>query len=139
MIEEVLRYLHNWFCKPEEIRVALYSIEDRTISLPFLLEGQYFRIVGSVLNDGIYQYPCTELIDETFFGAVWPMRIPTQMISLVAEIEEWQDKYSSVVSGPYTSESFGGYSYSKGSSSDSGTISSWQDVFESRLAAWRKI
>ena len=142
MLEEVLRYLHNWFCSREEIRFGKYHIEAGYIDLPFLREEQYFRICGSALNDGIYQYPTFSLSDETFQGAIWPLKLPPALLSLVAEIEAWQEKYGDTAAGPYTSESFGGYSYSKssGTTSDSDSnTTSWQDAFASRLSGWRKL
>ena len=113
MLNEILQYLHNWFSDPVERRTGTWTIENGTLDLPFLAEGQYFRIVGSVLNDGVYQYPATDLADETFDGAIWPLRIPLDLLSLVSDIEDWQSKYGAAVAAPYQSESFGGYSYSK--------------------------
>ena len=95
-----------------------------------LQNGQYFRVVGSVFNDGVYQYPATGLVDESFDGAIWTMAVPPAVIALSEEIDAWRAKYEDIDSpnmSPYNSESFGGYSYSKsggGSSTDgSGT---WQ-------------
>ena len=39
---------------------------------------------------------------------------------------------------PYTSESFGDYSYTK-ATGESGAPLTWRDVFASRLNAWRKL
>lgn len=55
MLEEVLRHLNNWFLVPDGIHLDTYTIEDGGITLPFLQEGQYFRVVGSVFGDGVYQ------------------------------------------------------------------------------------
>ena len=142
MLEEILEYLHNWFISPENIKLGTYSIESGYIDLPFLKIGQYFKINGSDLNDGVYQYPCTELEDECFYGSIWALSIPKALLDLVAEIEEWQEEYgsSTALLSPYQSESFGGYSYTKASSAnDSSSLVAWTDVFASRLAGWRKI
>lgn len=141
MLEEILNYLNNFFVSAMDIKVASYTIDSGTISLPFLLDGQYFRICGSTFNDGVYQYPAEGLTDETFYGAIWPLRIPQAVLDIVSEIEEWQAKYGGETAGPYQSESFGGYSYTKASASaeSDSTLVTWQDVFGARLAPWRKI
>ena len=132
MLETVLMYLNNWFVMGRYDDT--YTIEDGGITLPFLVDGQYFRIVGSLFNDGVYQYPA-ELTDETFDGSVWAMAIPKALLSAVEEITAWTAKNGD--SGPYTSESFGGYSYSKATNSK-GVAVGWRDVFAAQLAPWKK-
>lgn len=138
MLDEILSYLNNYFVDRKEIRLGTWTISEGTIELDFLKEGQYFRICGSDLNDGVYQYPTAELKDEVWYGSIWPLKIPSAVLSIAEEIEAWVEKYGEAVTGPYTSESFGGYSYSKSSGED-GTTSSWEDVFATRLSAWRKV
>ena len=110
-----------------------------------LQSGQYFRIAGSVFNDGVYKYPCTGLTDEVFDGAIWPMAVPSAAMGLLSDINTWlasieDDKQ---VNSPYQSESFGGYSYTKsnngGGSGASADLGTWQNQFRSRLNKWRKI
>lgn len=143
MLTEVCEYLNNYFWR-QKINVKL-TIEDGTFTLSTLKEGQYFRILGSLFNDGVHQYPATDLTDEEFEGQIWSMAVPQTVIDLASEIQEWQNKYGDVNSeamSPFTSESFGNYSYSKSSSqSGSGTIisNSWQNTFASRLNKWRKL
>ena len=132
MLETVLMYLNNWFVMGRYDDT--YTIEDGGITLPFLVDGQYFRIVGSLFNDGVYQYPA-ELTDETFDGSVWALAIPKALLSTVEEITAWTAKNGD--SGPYTSESFGGYSYSKATNSK-GLAVGWRDVFAAQLAPWKK-
>ena len=131
MLETVLMYLNNWFVMGRYDDT--YTIEDGGITLPFLVDGQYFRIVGSLFNDGVYQYPA-ELTDETFDGSVWALAIPKALLSTVEEITAWTAKNGD--SGPYTSESFGGYSYSKATNSK-GLAVGWRDVFAAQLAPWK--
>lgn len=108
-------------------------------------DNQYYRIVGSVFNDGVHQKGSEELSDETFTGAIWLMAVPKDVISLAADIKEWQSKYGGTDSqnmSPYQSESFGGYSYTKasGSSSCSDSIApTWQGVFADRLRRYKKL
>ena len=139
MLEQVLMHLKNWFLVPGGIHEGTYTIEDGGIALPFLANGQYFRIFGSVFNDGLHQYPAGDLKTETFDGAVWALAVPQAVIELAAEIEAWEKKNGEAASGIYQSESFGGYSYSKATDSASGGAVTWQSAFRSRLNAWRKL
>lgn len=140
MLEQVLMHLNNWFLVPDGIHEGTYTIEDGGIALPFLVaNGQYFRICGSVFNDGLHQYPAGDLKNETFDGAVWALAVPQAVIELEAEIEAWQKKNGEAAAGIYQSESFGGYSYSKATDSASGGAVTWQTAFRSRLNAWRKL
>ena len=139
MLEQVLMHLKNWFLVPGGIHEGTYTIEDGGITLPFLANGQYFRICGSVFNDGLHQYPASDLKAETFEGTVWALAVPQAVIDLATEIESWQEKNGDASVSPYQSESFGGYSYSKATDSASGGAVTWQSAFRSRLSAWRKI
>ena len=139
MLEQVLMHLKNWFLVPGGIHEGTYTIEDGGITLPFLANGQYFRICGSVFNDGLHQYPSGDLRNETFDGSVWALAIPRTVIELAAEIESWETKNGDASRSPFASESFGGYSYSKATGSASGGAVTWQSAFRSRLSAWRKL
>ena len=136
MLEQVLTYLNNWFLT--EIHEGTFTIQDGGITLPFLQTGQYFRIMGSVFNDGLHQYPTADLIDEEFFGTVWVLAVPKAVVQMAEEMEVWESKNGAVAAGPYQSESFGGYSYSKASGSGaSGTMTVF-DAFSIRLNAYKK-
>lgn len=140
MLEQLLMCLNNWFLLPDGVHAGTYSVEQGGITLPFLRDGQYFRIVGSVFNDGLHQYPAVDLTDETFTGSVWALAVPKAVIDLSVEIEAWQEKNGEAVASPYQSESFGGYSYTKRSAgSDGSTLNGWQDAFRGRLNDWRKL
>lgn len=134
MIDEICASLHNYFAV--DIVPGEYTVNDGEITLPFLAAGQFFRVVGSVFCDGVYRCGDKLPADETFDGAIWALAIPPAFEAVAAEIEEWKQKNAEVINSPYQSESFGGYSYSKGTGSDS---VSWQGVFASRLNRWRKI
>ena len=56
MLEELMRECRNYFLIPGGVHPDTYTIKDGSIALPFLVYGQYFRIVGSVFNDGVYEY-----------------------------------------------------------------------------------
>lgn len=136
MLEQILMHLHNWFTV--EVKEGTFTIEGGSIALPFILSGQYFRICGSIFNDGLYQYPTHGLTDETFSGTIWALAVPNTVIDLAAEMEEWQARNGDVAAGPYQSESFGGYSYSKATNANGGTVNVF-DAYKSRLNQWRKI
>ena len=139
MLEQVLREVRNWFTVDGGVHSGNYTIKDGGITLPFLANGQYFRICGSVFNDGLYQYPAGDLKTETFDGSVWALAVPQAVIELASEIEEWQKKNGDASVSPYQSESFGGYQYSKATDSATGGALTWQSAFRSRMNAWRKL
>lgn len=150
MLTNICQYLRNWFDKKMPKIYGEFTIQDGAIvdsPVPLsdvLKQGQYIRVVKSALNDGVHTYPSDESFeDEMFTGAIWGMAIPKDVITLANEIQAWQEKYGgadSVAMSPYQSESFGGYSYSKGGGTgDSGYGVSWSDVFAKRLSPWRKI
>ena len=133
MLYTVCKHIKNFF--PVERKEGLYSIVGGSIDLP-LLNGQYFLIEGSILNDGVYQYPANNLMDETFKGEIVGMAVPKEFLKLVEEIEKYEEKASK--SEGYISESFGGYSYTKATDAR-GNAASWQSAFSTRLNAWRKL
>ena len=143
MLSELCRELKNWFEKDKLF--GEFTISGGTITIPELQTGQYFRIVGSVFNDGVYSYPASNLTDEVFDGAIWLMAVPKEVIILSQEIDDWNQMYGGIDSeamSPFASESFGGYSYSKsggGASDGAGNAGTWRGAFASRLNMWRKI
>ena len=139
MLEQVLMNIRRWFPVKGGIYSGTFTIKDGGITLPFLADGQYFRICGSVFNDGLHQYNVLDLTDETFNGTIWALSIPQPIIDLANEIQEWQDKNADALSSPYSSESFGGYSYSKATDAETGGAVTWQSAFKQQLSAWRKI
>ena len=139
MLEQVLMNIRNWFTVEGGIHSGTFSIKDGGITLPFLADGQYFRIIGSVFNDGLHQYPATDLVDEEFSGVIWALSIPPAVVDLADEIQKWQGKNGEVASSPFSSESFGGYSYSKATDAETGGAVTWQSAFKKQLSAWRKI
>ena len=141
MLETVLIHLKNWFVVPRGVHEGTYTIENSTLKLPFLQNGQYYRICGSVFNDGLHKYGDIEdkLQNETFTGTVWALAIPKSVVDLSVKIEEWQSKNGDAVTSPFTSESFGGYSYTKATDSVTGAQVTWETVFRSQLNPYRQI
>lgn len=142
ILTEICDYLNNNFVD-EKIQ-GTFTISDGTFANDNLKNGQYFRIVGSVFNDGIYKYPASNMKDEVFNGAILAMAVPATVIAIASDIDEWQTKYGGADSeamSPFNSESFAGYSYSKSGSgnANSGSNITWQDVFGGRLNKYRKL
>ena len=140
VLTEVCDYLNNYFT--DKKYVGTFVIEGGSITLDDLKQGQYFRIIGSTFNDGIHKYPASDLTDEEFIGSVWALAIPETVNALAADIKSWQainGQADSAALSPFNSESFAGYSYSKGSSGANGGAMSWQDAFAGRLNKYRKL
>lgn len=141
MLTELCQELRNWF--DLDRRYGEFTISGGALTADFLVAGQYYRIKGSIFNDGVHKFGVDELDDETFKGEVWALGIPKAVIDLAEEIEAWKAKYESAGSAamsPFTSESFGGYSYSKNeTASSSASATGWKAVFASSLNRWRKI
>ena len=128
--------LRNYF--ETEKRFGTFTISGGSISpSDFLQDGQYFRIVGSVFNDGVHRHPAHDLTDETFDGAVWAMAVPPAVVELLQKIQEFE---AATANSPttYISESFGGYSYTKATDAN-GLPVGWKTVFKNEWHKWRKL
>lgn len=148
MLQTICENICNYFVQ-QRIE-GKHEIANGMISLP-LLDGQRFLIQGSALNDGMYTYHDTGIMNdddsvevglhaETWTGTICALAVPPTLIALAGEIKEWVDANESLNS-PYTSESvLGVYSYTKatGGHGAGGTVG-WMDVFGDRLKRWRKV
>ena len=169
MLETILTHLHNWFPARGGKHVGTFEIVSGEPRVPFLREGQYYRVRGSAMNDGLHRAAVppsasddalaedgvsaheagasdeneTENADsfggrdEVFEGEIWALAVPEAVIALAEEIAAWREK------NPETdkvSESFGGYSYSRGSGNagQTGGAGGWQAAFAARLAPYRR-
>lgn len=146
-IFKVCNYLRNWFDRGQAHFTGEIQISNGALTETYGLKaGQYFRIIGSSNNDGVYQYPVTALTDETFNGSIWGMAIPAAFISILKKIEDYEAEYGNVTSAafsPYSSESFDGYSRSGGGAGTKDTAQdsggTWIGTFGAELAPWRKM
>lgn len=146
MMTELCQELRNWFDRDMDKWEDTFTIENGEL-VGFsdkLLPGQYFRVQGSVFNDGVHKFGASGLLDEVFNGSIWAMAVPSAVIALSSQIEQWVEKYGGaegVGMSPYTSESFGGYSYTKSAGSAQGGAGgvTWQGAYRSQLNRWRKI
>ena len=135
MIDAICAHLRNYFV--DKVHHGTFEIKNGGINLPGIKDGQYIRIIGSVFNNGVYKYPCNGLTDESFTGEVWAMAVPPTLIALADQIKIYAESDSAQPSA-YVSESFGGYTYTRGTD-ENGAAVSWQKVFGSQLNRWRKL
>lgn len=145
VLEDILGHIHNWF-DGNIAPIVVTGCEIANGELPesvSILSGAWYRIQGSVLNDGLHLSPSTDLSDETFDGTITILTIPRPLLRLAEEISDWQALYGEATNSPYASESFGGYTYTmRGASSSqggSGGLTGWREVFSDRLNQWRKM
>ena len=149
MIGEICAEIKNYFVCEGDIHIGDWRISDGQVSPIIDFPTDYIRVVGSRLNDGVHkknQNGGFDLVDEgEFHGGIWIMSPPADFIALAGEIAEWQAKNGGVDStnmSPFQSESFGGYSYSKGSggsSAGASSVPSWQSTYASRLNQYRRM
>ena len=145
MLNEICEHLHNFFDARDgefiDRTAGTFTILNGLISplSSSLIAGQYIRIVGSLLNDGIYLLPSnftiSSLVNETFTGAVFGLAIPKDLVTLDTEITAY------VAANPasgYVSESFGGWSGTRATGAN-GAALSWESVYAKRLNRWRKM
>ena len=147
MLTEICAEINNYFSYENDRHIGDFAIIDGLITPSIDIPTDYIRIAGSHLNDGVHKVSDADLVDEdSFHGAIWIMSVPAAFLDLVADIEAWQEKNGkadSAAMGPFQSESFGGYSYSKasGGSAASGgsSVPTWQSTFASRLKIYRRV
>ena len=146
MLTEICQYLKNWFNRGQKQLFGEFTIQDNQLNISDIQTGQYYRIVGSVFNDGVHKKGSETLINETFNGSIWLMAVPQDVVALANEIADWQSKYGTTESenmSPFQSESFGGYSYSKSSggsaSATSSSVPTWQAVYADQLRRYKKL
>ena len=153
MLSELCALCRNYFDKDEYHRYyprleGKFTVRDGI--LPdlegFIIKGQCFRLYGSALNDGVYEYTDDLVLkDETFSGMIQSMRVEPDFLALSNEIDAWEAKYGTIDSmalSPFNSEAYGGYSYSKSAGGDGGSggasAADPVSMFRQRLKRWRK-
>ena len=153
MLTEICEEINNYFTYDDNKHIGTYSIVNGQLTPSVdILNNQYYAIFNSRFNDGVHLFgdETDVLTDEPEFnGSVWVTNIASKadFLALAAEIEEWQEKNGAADSAnmsPLASESFGIYSYSKGSSGSSAsgagsTAVSWQEQYKGRLNKYRRM
>ena len=143
-LTEICQDIHNWFDRARYVGHISIDGEGNVYcgtAKIGLMEGQYYRAVGSVFGDGVHLYPDADCPAEEFDGAIWEMRIPPAFLSLVQEIEDWNANERPKLMGAYSSEnlSSSGYSYQRQDAEQMQKAASYKTVFGDRLNRWRKI
>jgi hypothetical protein len=108
-----------------------------------LLDGQFFVIVNSNLNDGVFQNTAESLAKiqpETFTGRIWTMKVPVDFLELVEDIDMLNAKVEELglLDKGYASESFGGYTYSLQSGAPA-YMQEWLRRINSGMSMYQKI
>ncbi|MBQ0054676.1 MAG: hypothetical protein KBS54_00810 [Synergistaceae bacterium] len=158
MLEEIMRHVKNMFIFPQSNQANTpvhLSIESGVcvshIGIDELQSGSFVYIEGSHKNDGVRRIWFTPeeleehqeddallvepLEDEEFDSYVVMLKPPKAFLNLAREIKAFSETNKD---SAYTSESFGGYSYSR-ATNKAGNLAGWQDVFKARLNTWRKM
>ena len=169
MLTEICQYLHNYFDYERfigEIMIVarqdgLYPSDELTPGdevLPSadvpakvycngveieISDGQYFALFRQRIPLGVFQL--SELTEnKTFAGSVWLMDVPKAIKSADTWAETWKAKNmaaDSMSNSGFQSESFGGYSYNKGTNQSGKAGASIFDnaQFAAMLAPYRKL
>lgn len=154
MMTSLCREVRNYFVRSDSDRISgRFSVSGGIVTrldqdgfAP--ADGQYFRIVGSLYNDGVWQNGSQfsdGMTDEVFDGQVWLMAPPKDFTDLADEIEQWIERFGDAALSPYAAESFGGYSYTlrgtsrRNESARDHEDASWQTAFKRQLSAYRRI
>lgn len=143
MLTNICAYLHNYFDYERhsgEISIVngVIFCNGKTITLD---EGQYFALFRERIPLGVFnEVPA----DKTFVGSVWLMDVPKDVLDADKWADDWMKANGgagSEANSPFQSESFGGYSYNKGSNSSGKGGSSVFDnaQFARMLAPYRKL
>lgn len=141
-MEDILSYINNYFAVTKE--EGTFKIEDNSIKIKGnYLQGQFIKLEGSVLNDGIHKVEnlggetitLTGANNEEFEGVIYSLAIPKDLINIAIKFEELKEKSPN---GIYDSESFGEYSYTLAKNSK-GEIYRTLDGFKNELKKYRKM
>lgn len=141
-MNKILKYLNNYFYRFGER--GTYEIKDNKIIVRGkYLEGQYIRIVGSLMNDTVLkvisvaenEITLEKAYNEIYEGTIYSLAVPIDLIELLPKIEEFEEKNKP---SDLASESFGGYSYSKATNKNGEAIT-WKDAFWNDIKGYRKM
>ncbi len=143
MLTEICAYLHNYFDYERhsgEISIVSGEIfcNGEKITLE---EGQYFALFRSRIPLGVFNVVPA---DKNFVGSVWLMDVPKAILDADTWAKEWIAKNGGATSeanSVFQSESFGGYSYNKGTNtSGKGGMSVFDNAqFARMLNPYRKL
>lgn len=142
-MESLLKYLNNFFYNFGEYGQHEISFNKITVKGVYYV-GQYVKIVGSCVNDGVYQVLKVdsgtitlvgELSNEAFTGTIFSLGVPGRLKEISEQIQEFNRQ---LTTNGFASESFGDYSYTKATNAN-GELVGWKDIFKDDLRPYRKI
>jgi len=161
-VGEVLAYLNNYFVYTYAPNVYVdITAETSTIALAdtdydfddYALDarvGQYVRIEGTRLNDGVYKVATVgdasftveetlldELSDEDLdYVTIYELAVPQELLTIITEMQTWETDHPSG-SDNVKSETLGPHSITYGDAGGGG--SGVFGNFASRLKRWKKV
>ena len=135
----VMRSVRNFF--HDGYREGLFTIVGNVISpVP---DAPYIAISGSRQHNGVFACSPDGALsgfpegkhDEEFSGKVWMLYPPDDFLQLCEQINQYDQKNPI---GAMHSESFGDYSYTRGTD-DQGGIPTWQEAYSGQLREYRRM
>ena len=134
-VAAVMRHVNNFF--PREAVEGVFSVSGDGVLSP-AVDAPFIAVTGSTWHDGLYDSASDMKTghEETFEGTVWALCPPAQFLALCKEIEAYEAKNPT---GAPVSESFGGYSYSRGTSGQSGCAITWREAFSEALRPYKRM
>lgn len=137
-IAAVMRRVRNYF--ERGYREGTFSIVGNVLSPA--VDAPMIAVTGSKYHDGVYasvngimQGVESVKPDETFDGIVWKLYPPDDFLQLCEQISKYDDKNPV---GAFASESFGDYSYTRGTDGKGG-VAGWNNAFAASLASYRQM
>lgn len=143
MIDRIMNECNNHFASTIEYATAIVSDGITGTFAETYITGQYVYLVGTRLNDGVYQVASATGSKITITGAtliaeatndlkvVIGCAVPKAFVDLVTEISTWQTNNAN--KDGLASETISRYSVSYKNGGG------WSEVFRSKLDAWRCI
>lgn len=98
-----------------------------------LPDAPFIAISGSRWHDGVFPIGALpgDMPDEIFDGKVWGLHPPSDFLALCEAISAYDEKNPI---GAYQSESFGPYSYTRGTAGNG-----WEAAFAGQLLPYRRM
>lgn len=166
IIEALCAETHNYH-ETDKV-IGDFTIESGNIELPFLCENQFFRIVGSKFNDGVYIYSqdaftirsstWEEVLNgnldwETLKDKKWGDLVerdlvdetfhgaiwPMNMPRAFLELSKEISKYNESEVAKPTANTSESINGHYSYTRSSADANQWQNVFRSKLNRWRKV
>jgi len=143
-ITKLMRECNNYFASWGEY--GNYKVENNVLEVRgTYFKGQYVRVMGSIMNDGVYKVESyvdskitlQNLTDEEFCGYIYSLSVPKDFIFLSEQIEEYTSSID-IKKINITSESFNNYSKSI-ATGQNGSVLKWQDIFNGDIQVYKKI